>query len=301
VNVLRATAAVIQSYPSVDVGARRLLPPVGPEFRAATFASPTWPDEDTGWSSATVDSLSVAVSVLAEEGATELALAATTNVVVGRSYLLVDTATTFVVAIKAKDASRVYLEAPLPADVSTSALLVGWAVTATLTTAQTDDVGPGIVQFRATVGGVLVSWTEAFRVVRRHAVIPLTPSQLVEAYPEIKSLHSRQDINLHGVIKAAWEHILMPRVLRRGMWPEDIVDAEPLRPLLAIACMLHVARMRRDADAAAYADRWQAEFDRLLDNTVARLDWHVEPQTTASIPLEPSAEQRRTRHSFSRR
>ncbi len=300
-NVLRATAAVIQSYPSVDVGARRLLPPVGPEFRTASFASPTWPDEDTGWAAATLDSLSIAVTATADEGATDLLFASTASVVVGRSYLLVDTATTFVVNVKAKSATRVYLEAPLPADVTTSALLVGWAVSATLTTAQTDDVGGGVMQFRATVGGVLVSWTEAFRVVRRHAVIPLTPSQLVEAYPEIKTMHARQDVNLHGVIKAAWEHIVMPRVLRRGMWPEDIVDAEPLRPLLAIACMLHVSRMRRDVDAAAYADRWQAEFDRLLDNTVARLDWHTESQTSASIPLEPSADQQRARHSWGRR
>jgi hypothetical protein len=288
VNVLRATAAVIQSYPSVDVGARRLLPPVGPEFRAATFAAPAWPDETTGWASATVDSLSVAVTATSEEGAADLFLAATTNVVVGRSYLLVDTDATFVVTIEAKDTTRVYLGEPLRRPVSTSALLVGWAVSATLTTAQTRDSGNGLVQFRATVGGVLVSWTEAFRVVRRHAVIPLTSAQLVQAYPEIKSLHARQDTTLSAVINSAWEHIVMPRVLRRGVWPEDIVDAEPLRPLLAIACMLHVSRMRRDVDAAAYADRWQTEFDRLLDNTVARLDWHTESQDTASIPLEPT-------------
>lgn len=290
--VLRNSTPVIVSTPRVDVGAPLLRLPTSASVRVSTASTP-WPDEVTGWTSATIDSLDEAVLSPADEGGRDLFLDAA-DVVVGRSYLVVDTDATFVVSIEAKDAGRVYLAEPLRRPVSDAARLRGWTVAATLTTAQTADVGPAIAQFRCTLGDAAVSWTEAFRVARRLPVVPLTSSQLVQAYPEIKSLHSRQDSTLEQTIASAWEHVLLPRILRRDVYPEDIVNPDALRPLLAIACMLHVTRQARQLDVAVAA-MWQSEFDRLLENTLARIDWHVEPQDTPTIPLVPSQEQRAQR------
>jgi hypothetical protein len=297
--VLRNTAPVVVSYPRVDIGTIPLLPPTSPTFRMSS-AAVAWPDETATPSTGAVDTANVILTSAALVGVRELYCTPTT-LTAGRQYLLTDTDGTIVVEVVAKDASRAFLAAPLPRGVSDSARLVGWAITATLTTAQTRDVGPALVQFSCNVGGVAVSWTEALRVARRVAIVPLTATQLVVAYPEVKQLHARQDETLEQLITSAWEHELMPRVLRRGTWPEDILNADALRPLLAMACMVRVYRSSRKVDDVAMYERFNGDFDRLLENTVARIDWHVEPQDTPIIPLAPSEDQRAARHSWGRR
>lgn len=297
--VLRNTAPIVVSYPRVDNGTIPLLPPTSPTFRMSS-AAVAWPDEAATPSTGAVDTANVTLTSAALEGARELYCAPAT-ITAGRQYLLVDTDGTVVVEVVAKDASRAFIAAPLPRGVSDSARLVGWAITATLTTAQTALVGPALVQFACSVGGVSVSWTEALRVARRVAIVPLTASQLVVAYPEVKSLVSRQDETLEQTITSAWEHELMPRVLRRGTWPEDIINADALRPLLAMACMVRLYRSSRKVDDATLYERFKADFDRLLENTIARIDWHTEPQDTPFIPLEPSDAQRARRHTWGRR
>lgn len=291
--VLRNSTPLLISYPRVDVGVPFLRPPTSASVRSST-ASSAWPDETTGWLPAVVDNLNQSVASTSDEGAVDLYLVDATAVVVGRTYLLVDVDASFVVTVEAKDGNRIFLGEPLRRAVSEDARLVGWAVSASLTLTQTSAVGSAIVQWQAVIGGVSVSWTETLRIARRLPVIPLTSSELVRAYPEVKSLHARQDDTLEQLISAAWEHVLLPRILRRGFYPEDIVNPDVLRPLLAIACMLHVSRQSRQVDAA-YGQRWQDEFERLFDNTIASIDWHVEPQTSPTIPLVPSVTERAQR------
>lgn len=287
--VVKDTTPTIVSYPRVGAGGPALLAPSGVEVRYST-AAVAWQDEDTGWIAADADALAETVTATAEEGATALYVTST-DVVVGRRYLVVDVDAVFVVDVSAKAAGVVYLAEPLRRAVSASAVLTGWAVTYDLTSDGTATVGPAVVQWRATIGGVVVSWTDALRVARRLPVIPLTSSQLVQAYPEIKSLHARQDETLEQLIASAWEYEVLPRILRRGSHPEDIVNADVVRPLLASACMVHALKQSRQSTPEV-VERWQADFRDRLDETRARIDWHVETQDMASIPLEPSEAQR---------
>jgi hypothetical protein len=287
--ILRGQSATVVSYPRLQARGLPLLPPTSPEYRFST-ASTAWTDEDVAWETGVVDTLAVTIAAAAEEGDTEIDLDTTTNVVVGRRYLLIDVDAVQVVTVKSKDTERIYLAESLRRDASTSAVLTGWAITAALTSSDTDLVGPAVVQFRCVIGGQTVSWTEAVRVARRLPVVPLTAGELVRVYPEIVSTHARADETLDDLILAAWEHVLLPRVQRQGYWPEDIVNADVLRPALALACLLHVVRQSR-AVAADYVDRVMTDFDRLLENTTASILWHTEPQTE-NVAREPSQEAR---------
>jgi len=288
--LLRAQSATVVSYPRLQAGGLPLLPPTSPEYRFSTAKTP-WTDEAATWSTGTVDTLAVTIDAAAEQGDTHIDLAATTDVVAGRRYLLVDADAVQVVTVKRKDTERVYLAEPLRRDASDAAVLTGWAITAALTSTHTDLVGPAVVQFRCSIGGLPVSWTESVRVARRLPVVPLTAGELVRVYPEIVSTHARADETLDDLILAAWEHVLLPRIQRQGYWPEDIVNADVLRPALALACLLHVVRQSR-AVAADYVDRVMTDFDRLLENTTASILWHTEPQDVANVPREPSPEDR---------
>jgi len=288
--ILRGQTASIVSYPRLQTSGLPLSAPSTPEFRFSTAATP-WVDESSAWATGTVDTLAAVVAAAAEEGDTEIDLTTTTDVVVGRRYLIRVADAVQVVSVVRKDTERIYLGEPLRRDVSDSATLTGWAILAALTTGNTDIVGPAVVQFRCVIGGVTVSWTESVRIARRLPVVPLTPDELVRVYPEIKSLHARQDETLEDLILSAWDHVVLPRVMRKGHYPEDIVNADVLRPLLALGCLLHVVRQSR-AVAADFVARTETSFDRLLDNTVASVLWHTEPQDVATIPREPSTEAR---------
>jgi hypothetical protein len=289
--ILRGQSATVVSYPRLQTtGPLPLSAPTAPEYRFTTAAT-AWVDELLTWSTGTVDATTETVAASADEGADYIDLADTTDVVVGRRYLLVDTDDTQVVSVKSKTATRVFLGEPLRRDVSPVAVLTGWAITASLTSANTDLVGPAVVQFRCVIGGLTVSWTEAVRVARRLAVVPLTPDELVRVYPEIKSLHARQDETLEDLILSAWDHVLMPRVMRQSYYPEDVVNADVLRPALAMACLLHVVRQSRAVEAA-YVDRIMTDFDRLLDNTTASVLWHTDPAQVANVPREPNQDER---------
>ena len=287
--ILRGQSATVVSYPRLQARGLPLLTPTSPEYRFST-ASTAWTDEDVAWATGAVDTLAVTIAAAAEEGDTDIDLDTTTNVVVGRRYLLIDVDAVQVVTVKSKDTERIYLAESLRRDASASAVLTGWAITAALTATDTDLVGPAVVQFRCVIGGQTVSWTEAVRVARRLPVVPLTAGELVRVYPEIVSTHARADETLDDLILAAWEHVLLPRVQRQGYWPEDVVNADVLRPALALACLLHVVRQSR-AVAADYVDRVMTDFDRLLENTTASILWHTEPQTE-DVAREPSLEAR---------
>lgn len=292
--VLRNSTTQLISYPRVVAGTMPLLAPPAASVRVATGSTP-WPDETTGYTAATVDGLTVTVTSGSEEGAADLYVSVASAVVVGRDYLLVDVDASFVVTVESKDGLRIFLADPLPRAVSDSARLVGWAVTAPLTVLQTSAVGPAVAQWRATIGSVAVSWTTSFRVARRLATIPLTANELVRVYPEVRTIVARIDTTGEQLVQSAWEYVVLPRILRRDTYPEDIVNADVLKPLLAAACLLHAAKSSRQVPDT-YVARWQTEFDRLFDNTVASVEFHVEPQE-ASIPLEPSESQRGQRFS----
>ena len=299
--LLRGQSAVVVSYPRLQTtGQLPLSAPTTPEFRFSTAATP-WTDEAVTWATGTVDTLAAIVAAAADEGDTELDLSVTTDVVVGRKYLLVDAGDVQVITIARKDAERVYLGEPLRRDVSDAAVLTGWAITASLTSGNTDIVGPAVVQFRCVLGGSTVSWTESVRIARRLPVVPLEAAELVRVYSEIKALHARQDETLEDLILSAWDHVVLPRVMRKGYYPEDIVNADVLRPLLALGCLLHVVRQSR-AVASDFVSRTETSFDRLLDNLVASVLWHTESQDVATIPREPSPEARdRARYRMLRR
>lgn len=288
-RILRNTTTTLLSYPRVESGDLVLGVPSTPEVRIGTPASAI-PDEDAAWPTGTVDPLSTTVTAAGAVGDTTLTVASAAWVK-GRKYLVDDVdGTVLVTAAKTVTGTTLYLTEPLERVISTSATVKGWAITKALTTAQTDLTGNAVAVFRAVVGGVTYSWTEAFRIVRRMVVVPLTGPELTAAYPIVHSLKPAT-ASLEEIIDAAWEYRLLPKLGAKSVIEEDIVDAEVLRPLLALACVVHLAMLSRSADPV-WRDALVADFDRLTESTFARVDWHDAPQT-ADPPRDPNLHARR--------
>lgn len=288
-RILKDATTTLVSYPRIDAGDFVLGVPSTPEVRIGTAAD-ALPDEAAAWPTGTVDPVSTTVTTAAVIGDTSIAVASAAWVK-GRRYLLADVDGVMVVtADKTVTGTTLYLTEPLERAVSTSATVKGWAITKALTAAQTALVGNGVAVFRAVVDGVTISWSHAFRVVRRMVVIPLTGADLTAAYPLVHSLKPATQ-TLDEAIDAAWAYRLLPTLLAKGVREEDIVDAEVLRPLLALACVLHLAVLSRSADPT-WRDGLIADYERLTATTFSRVDWHDEPQD-ADPPADPTQTRRR--------
>lgn len=289
-RVSLGSTPTIVSYPRVAQGGTPLLGRVSDvTVRIGTPAS-ALPSEDD-WQSATVDPVDTVTVAAAAEGAdTVYVVDGLTPWIRGRRYVIENTAgdpdgdISVVTASATRTSETLNLISPLTRSVPSGVDVYGIAVTKDLTAEQTAVVGPGIAIWRATVDGVEVSWSSSFRIVRRMPTIPLVASELAVAYPQILRMRDVSDETLEELIATAWEHRVLPRLSAKGVIDEDIVDSEPLRPLTALACLIHVVATDESSNG-----EWRAslmgEFDRLVESTFARSDWYEHDQESDPVPV----------------
>ncbi len=298
-RILKDSTTTIVSYPRVEQGDFVVGVPTSAEVRIGTPAV-AMPGEDS-WSSALVESVSATLTVAAAVGDTSLTAdgVGLLTWLAGRKYLvtptdgaplLVTSARTDSETLSSPSPPLLYLTEPLERALSTTTTIAGYSIRIALTAAQTALVGSGVAVFRAVIEGITYSWSTAFRIVRRLVVIPLTGPELTGAYSVVHSMQPATQ-TLEEVIDAAWEYRLLPTLLAKGVREEDIVDAEALRPLLALACVVHLAVLSRSADPV-WRDAVIADFERLTATTFSRVDWHDAPQD-ADPPRDPDQTRRR--------
>jgi hypothetical protein len=306
--VRHATATSIAVYPFAEAGDGQRFGVVS--SATATVRGPS--DGEPVAATPTIDPLSGTVSVEALEGDTELTLSASASYVQGRRYLLTtEEGSTVVEAAFTGTGASITLASPLPMAAQVGATLRGIAVLVPLTEAQTTmldsstvasapppvrarvtDVGRfGLVEVRCLVDGIAQAFSEAYRIARRMARVPLSAAELVQDYPSIRSMRAAIDRGYSQLIDAAWTNLVLPRVLVRGKWPEDILDTTVLRAALGNAVMLHAVRQERQVDAD-FVDRWQTAFDLEIDRAVARIDWHEDPYHSVNPSPTPDPSQR---------
>ncbi len=184
-----------------------------------------------------------------------------------------------------------YLKEPMVADVpldaSINTRVQGFYGETQLTLAQTAQIGRGVIQWRMLWGNAYHIWNQPIRVVRAYAYSILTPNGLTTAYPVIRNLRSASDEDLEETIAAAWNHEVVPWLHARGIHEEDIVSAEVLEPLHALACVLHTARQREDVSSEFYA-RISDRYEQLKTTTLESSDWFTTTQTEETPPIMES-------------
>jgi hypothetical protein len=293
--VRHATATTVPVYLLPDAGSGVL---VGvPSSVTATVRGPkdAAPVSAPG---AVVDALMATVDVDALEGDDLVTLASAAAMKAGRRYLVTTPAGVRLVVESDTTItdSTMTLREPLPHPVPAGSTVKGLAVLVPLTSAQTEVVSKserfGLIEVRGTVMGAPVASSTSYRCARRLAVPPLTPPELVQEYPAIKAMRSAQDRSLVQLIDAAWRNLVLPRVLVRESYPEDILDLTVLRPALGFACMLHAARQERQVDPS-FVDRWRDLFDVEMGRVQARIDWHKDDAQSESPSPNPSTTERR--------
>jgi len=282
-RVLKDSTDTIITYPrlSADGLVTTGLPVSATCKRVAPASS------DTSYQSATIDSLSTTVQGAISAGLDSITLAGAVAIVKGRRYLITDAThgRTFVVtATNSGTVSTMYIAEPLEEHISNGSTVKGMAVTIALTAAQTATIGQGFCYFRATVDGVVREWDEPFRVVNRITSIILTPTELTQSYPIIRTINSSTDLSLEEVISATWFHVMVPSLSARGVLDEDVLTDDVLMPMHAAACVMHMAE-QWPAAPREFVDRMRENFERVKQTTWDRIDLLTAPQDeTAPIP-----------------
>lgn len=282
-KILRNQSAVLESVPSGLDDMFRRGRATSVQYRVQTPATPYPASEDT-WSTGSIDSVSTTVQGAHEEGGDHLTIAASTTVVRNRFYE-VDGGSLepFLVQAQASvTGTAVYLKAPLPRDVANASTFKGVTCTASLTAADTLTPGACSIQWKATIDGVVVVWSDVFRIVRRLCAIPLTEGELRQIFPAYER-YSPSNQSPANLIEGAWQQIVLPRLAAKGIQEEDILDAEPLAPVLAQATMLLAVRNREDVDVE-FRNDIKTELESLLNAVTARTDWIETPQDMQPVP-----------------
>lgn len=282
-RVLKDSTETLYAYPTLSPDGRVVS---GVPSSATVRIGTTSTAIPTSADNATVDAVSTTVTASASEGDTSVTVSSATFVH-GVKYLVEDPGKFPLVVESAHSATgtTLYLKDPLPHALTTSATVKGLRVSHALTADETSEEGPGIAVWSCTVDGVAFTFTDSFRVVRRITQIPLTVDDLIRTYPVVLRLRERSDVGLDEVIASAWEYRVLHRLAAKGVRDEDIVDSEVLRPMLALACVLHLVALDESADPV-WRDSLVAEYERTVEATFGRVDWYEHTQDADPAPSQ---------------
>lgn len=282
-RVLKDSTDTVISYPRLI--ADGFIATGLPVSCTAKRVTPT--SADTSFQSATVDSLSTTVQGTQQIGAESITLAGSVSIIAGRKYQIVDAShgrTTIVEATNTGSSTTLYLREPLEEHISNGSTVKGLACTIALTAAQTAIVGAGFIYFRATVDGIVREWDEAIRIVSRITSVQLTPIELTQAYPIVRSIASSTDLTLEESIRASWNHLIVPLLSAKQILDEDILTDDILVPLHAAATALHLARQWASAPSE-FVKRLEDNYELIKQTTFDRIDLLTAPQDEiAPIP-----------------
>lgn len=285
-RIVRGQSATIVTYPLLapDVG----FIPVAPSAATVRVGTPAVALPDSG-AAATVDSFSATVHATgASEGATSIPLTANVTVVKGRRYLVTAAyGETFVVrAALSGTTDQLRTAQPIPMRLDGGSTIAGIAVSASITSAQANDVGSGVVVWSVTLAGQVYSYAEQLEVVRRIPRWELDADRLTALMPSIETLRERSDLALDETINAALEMELLPRLRSRGIVEENIISTEALVPAHVAAVAYHLAKNdpSRGIDARqALREELGGALDLALGDTLA---WYDAPQTADPAPSQ---------------
>ena len=289
-KILVGSAQTLVSYPLVSpAGAPLLAQATSVTVRIGTPAI-SLPDT---YDNATVDTVSQTLDSNAEEGASYVYLGGAVALVAGRKYLINssdNSGYTHVVeaTISATDSS-VSLAEPLVAKVWSGDAFQGFAVSHALTAAETADPGNGIAMWRAVVSGNTYEWAQSFRIVRRIPVCPLDPTSLTQAYPIVHTMRARTDISLLEVISSSWHYRVLRALEAKGVQEENIISTDVLEPLVAIACVYHLA-VQDPSQSPDFVQRLAEDYERTMSSVLASRNWCEDPQSEDPGP-RPNTEQ----------
>lgn len=219
--VVDTTGTLVTYPPSLHV----------PSSATCRLATPSHSRPAAG-ESATVDALSTTLSGAHSRGARRLTLGGSVAQVAGRLYLLVDATTgdRFVVeSTKTQTAATMDVREPLPMDVATASTLQGFGITFPVDADATEEIGRGSAIWIATVNGVAgVQWAQDLRIIARAVAYQLTSTTLVAASPYALRLQPNADNSYDDVIRFAWDFVLVPALLGKGLRPERIASWEQI-------------------------------------------------------------------------
>lgn len=283
--IVKSQNATVTSYPRVGNGT---LAQGVPSAVTARVWTPVFTPTTSGVA-ATVDATSETVTAEADEGVKEIATTSGTYVK-DRLYLLGNAGVTQVVQSRQSATDTVLrLAHPLLKAVDVGSTIQGFEVSTTLSSAQTAQAGPVSIQWQATVGGVVLSWAQALRIVRFMPRIALMPHEIAKYYPSFLSYMPPTDVTLEDTLVVAWEHRIVPLLEAKGAFVEDVVSDDALKPLHALAVLMHLTIYDQRVSDQLKADM-RLEWASLSDSTFRRSSYFERDQQGDPTPLVIGAE-----------
>lgn len=285
----RGRAEPLVFYP----GFRDIARPTAADIRVGT-PSTQMPDEG-GEASCTVSAVNTTVSA-AVRGDRSLVVASATGITQGHRYLVTTiNGQKIVVTAAALASTTVYLDEPLPIDIASGSAFEGLAVTTSLTTNQTSELGTGHIVLRITLSGVVRRYDYELRIEARKFPLFLTTDDCLQS-SKIKRYRPSHDLGLEDTIVQAWDTELRPRLRARGILEHRITSPGEIIPahLRSIEVML-----LRGSDASIeQMKEADMELEKAIDRMLASREFWYSEETT--VQARSDERQHLTAHEYVR-
>jgi hypothetical protein len=236
-------------------------------------------------SAATVDSVSTTLAAAAAKNARSITITDETGIVKGVRYLVQEAGRTWICEVESVAGAVVYTSMPVPFALTTAATFKGYALSTSLTTTHTADIGDNYrAQWVYELDSVEYQSEQLFDVVAAKDYCPTTLFDVTARYDWIRQHISKHDIDGSKTLRETWQKALKPLLRQRELKLERVRDLEALIPLHVAIVNKHFAENLAmiDSDFIQQLNIAREIVETELQHLTADLDWYDENQDLAA-------------------
>ena len=187
--------------------------------------------------------------------------------------------------LESVDGTTLNLRLPLPHDVASGVAVVGLDLSASLSSAQTDEEGNAVALWRDAATGT--EWTQTFVIAHRAVAYQLTATDLRLRWPIVDRLAPDRDTDFRDAIEAAWLGEVQRHLLGHGLKPEEIRSWDQLNEWHAAAVVYRLV-LNNPRMAPEECDKWAEVLASARTNALdSRRFWYLETEELGDQPDNP--------------
>lgn len=233
----------------------------------------------------TIDSVDSLVSAEAFEGDVSLSFATATGAIRGRKYLLSKSTGERAFVEVTADGTEVFLSSGLPFAVSIGDRLQGIAISTSLSSAQTELEGHGLINVTITANGKRVDFQEEIEILRFYPNLTLNWPRLKAAFPIVERIRPRDSgSSVEDHLYYAFEYYLKPDLESRQIDIEYIKSWTIFEPAHALAVVYMLTKYNSPNDDERIRQA-RIDYERRLKSILdSPKNWYSEPDQENDQP-----------------
>jgi hypothetical protein len=234
-------------------------------------------DNVGGESVATVDTVSIATSIISKAGDLSLNFATNPNFTTHAKYHIKTVSGLECTFEPLNSGSITRISQALPFAIESGSLVSGIEISVPISAAQSDESGLGLLNISAIISGKKQYWQQEFKIVDVLPRLTLNWNSLIEMLPECDRMRPRSNFEPSKILDAAWRMTLKPDLQNLGIKIQYIKDWEALEHVHALAVCNNLTNSTDSNNTDRIRQTW-IRYNSALKKIIERPEfWYSQP------------------------